>query len=280
MSELAITLIDVGWGDTILLESQDGQGARRFALIDCNDSTYDRSGYLHVKRFFERERMDYRRIDRNFDWVLLTHGHADHAQGLKQMLRTFGTERFWYPKSVASTSYGDLLRYANRAPKRVGFHQAVDRTKILPAFGDASLEILWPDYGQVDQRNENNNSVVLQLTLGQISIVLTGDAEAENWPHIVPRASWATLRVFQSPHHGALNGVFDGAETPWLDALPGQSVVAMSSHIEPHGHPHPNVIAEFQARQVKHYRTDQHAHLRFWTDGQDVRLHYSHDELI
>ena len=42
MSELAVTLIDVGWGDSILLESTDAAGVTRFALVDCND--YEHNG--------------------------------------------------------------------------------------------------------------------------------------------------------------------------------------------------------------------------------------------
>jgi hypothetical protein len=38
-----------------------------------------------------------------------------------------------------------------------------------------------PDDGVIGS-NENNNSVVLLLTLGQVSFVLTGDAGAESWP--------------------------------------------------------------------------------------------------
>ena len=39
MSHLRVTLIDVGWGDSVLIEASDGASARpRFALIDSNDN--------------------------------------------------------------------------------------------------------------------------------------------------------------------------------------------------------------------------------------------------
>ncbi len=283
MSSLAVTLIDVGWGDSILVESRDDQGNRRFGLVDCNDYEYERSSLLFVKRFFQRAKVDYENKLRNFEWVLLTHGHADHARGLKRMLSTFGAENFWYPKSVPSTTFGNLLNYANHST-RVGFHQAIDRSKTFPAFGPASLEVLWPDHNQIDSNNENNNSVVLALTLGQVSIVLTGDAEADNWHTIASRLP-ASTRTFQAPHHGARNGMFDGGgATPWLDELrqrPQSVVVALSSHIRPHGHPHPDVINELNdpADPVEHYRTDLHYHVTFTTDGTNANptVHYSHD---
>jgi competence protein ComEC len=278
MARLAVTLIDVGWGDSILIQSDDGPGTRRFALVDCNDYETERSSLIFVKRFFEREQIDYEASRPNFEWVLLTHGHADHARGMKRMLSLFGTRQFWYPKSVPTTTYGSLLDYANRSD-RVQHHQAVDSTKILDPsvdFGDVSVRVLWPEYDQVDASNENNNSVVLALTLGQVSFVLTGDAEAENWATIAGRLP-PSIRVFQVPHHGGRNGTFGpGDITPWLDLLPAATQLALSSHIRPHGHPHVDVVNVLAARSFVAFRTDVQSHLTFSTEGTKVEVQYSH----
>ena len=149
---------------------------------------------------------------------------------------TFGTTRFWYPKSVASTTYGVLLDFANRS-NRVLHHQAVDETKILEepeVTFHCGMRILWPNFDQIDTDNENNNSVVLALTLGEVTIVLTGDAEAENWPQIVDRLPSHTTYL-QVPHHGGRNGLYDPDDgTPWLDRLsPRRTRLVMSSHVVP-----------------------------------------------
>ena len=61
--------------------------------------------------------------------------------------------------------------------------------------------------------------MVLELTLGEVSIVLVGDAEAENWPYIVDRLS-ETPTYVQVPYHGGGNGLFDPTDgTPLLDPL-------------------------------------------------------------
>ena len=272
MSRLAVTLIDVGWGDSIFVESEDNAGNIHYALVDCNDYENERSSLIFVKRFFHRHGVDYEHNKPNFEWVLLTHGHADHARGLKRMMQEFGAKNFWYPKSVPSTTHGTLLNFANRS-SNVVHHQAVDESKVLDGtitFGDASLAVLWPNYDQVDPVNENNNSVVLAMTLGSVTFVLTGDAEADNWPQILPRLP-ATTRVFQHPHHGARNGLFDSAgSSPWLDQLKSDNVIVMSSHVRPHGHPHPAVIKALQDRNFLHHRTDLHYHVTVETNGVDV----------
>ena len=58
MSSLSVTLIDVVWGDSILIESQDDSGQSYYALIDSNDTTYLRSSYIFLKRFFEKKKIE------------------------------------------------------------------------------------------------------------------------------------------------------------------------------------------------------------------------------
>jgi len=279
MGELTVTIMDVGWGDSIIVDAVDDAGSRRFGLIDCNDYSRQTTAKHFAKWYFELAGVGWQDDRPNFEWVILTHGHSDHARGLKEMLRTFGTRHFWYPKSVGNMSHATLLNFASRSSS-VENHQAIDRSKLLASPEvdfPCTMEVLWPKFDDIDASNENNNSIVLALTLGTVTIVLTGDAEAPNWPEILPRLP-ATTRILQAPHHGALNGVFDGAgATPWVDALdPAQVEVVMSSHVVPHGHPHPDVIDALDSAGFVAYRTDRHHAITISTDGTALDVGYSH----
>lgn len=268
MASLTITIIDVGWGDSILIESQSASNETHFALVDCNDTKFAQSSTLFVKRHMERRRIDLNTKRPLFDFVLLTHDHSDHANGIKAMMDKFGTDNFWYSKSVEYGGFAHLLKYANRSAN-VKQHQSIDNTKILPNLGDVKLKVLWPPYtsnGPWDSNNENNNSVVLVMTLDQVSFMLCGDCEASNWPPITANLP-PGLAVFQVPHHGAQNGLFDGAQTPWLSALQPQTKLAVSCHTRPHQHPAQQVIQHFQNLGITPFRTDLHYHLTFTTDG-------------
>jgi competence protein ComEC len=277
MSLLRVTLIDVGWGDSLLLESVDRKGTAHYALIDCNDSVTSRSSYIFLKRFFERKQQTVPFTGAPlFDWVLLTHAHADHGQGLKRVLGDFGAQQFWYPQSSGRPVFlTDLIRYATRSTK-VHHHQIIDAGSVLPAFGSTTMDIWWPRPNAISS-NENNNSVVLALTLGRVTFVLTGDAEADGvWNQISARIP-STTTFFKVPHHGSTNGLFDNRnQTPWLNVLPAAAEVAISSHLQPFPHPDPRVIAALKRNGTSARRTDEHYHVTFETDGKYTTVQYSH----
>ena len=276
MSRLRVTLIDVGWGDSAFLEAQDEGGEWHYALVDSNDSATLRSSHIFLKRFFDRQGVRIGSPLKVFDWVLMSHAHADHGQGLKKILADYGTGQFWYPKTEGTALFlTALLRYAHRS-RRVEHHQSVDATKTLPEFGGASMQILWPKRDEIDRNNENNNSVVLTLTLDDVCFVLTGDAEAEVWEQISTQIP-ANTRFFKVPHHGSPNGTFDSHHgTPWLDRVSQSTKLAISCHVSPFPFPHHDVTDVLDQRGEAYFRTDLHYHVTFETDGQDVTVKYSH----
>jgi len=271
MSSLSVTVIDVGWGDSILL-AWENAGQPSFGLIDSNDTVSLRSSYIFVKRFFEKAGVD-TSAKPVFDFVILSHAHTDHGQGLKALMSEFGTRQFWYPKSAETGSMANLIRYARRSTN-VQHHQAIDATKTLPHLGDARMAVLWPRYGQISS-NENDNSIVLAVTHGQVTFLLTGDAEGDVWQQIAAGIPPST-RMFKVPHHGSVNGTFHNGQTPWLDHCPAQARLAISSHVRPFSHPDPEVVTAFVDGGFTYFRTDEHYHLEFTSNGNTVQPRYSH----
>jgi competence protein ComEC len=270
-------MIDVGWGDSIFIESQDNNGDWHYGLIDSNDTTTLRSSHIFLKRHFERDRVRIAQQKPIFEFVMLTHAHSDHSVGLKALMREFGTEHFWYTKSKKLNAFTDLLKYSNRSDN-VGAHQAVDSDHILPDFGDVKMKLLWPENDEDKiSRNENNNSAVLSLTLDDVSIVLTGDAEAEVWnavAHDIP----ANTHFFKVPHHGSRNGTFEpNTDDPvWITQCPDKATLGISSHAMRFGHPHHEVVKLFKDNDRDILRTDEHYHITIETDGANVTKKYSH----
>lgn len=67
------------------------------------------------------------------------------------------------------------------------------------------------------------------------------------------------------------------SRTTWLSHLASATTkVALSSHIRPHGHPHPDVVNAITQANFQAFRTDLQSHLTFSTDGTTVDVQYSH----
>jgi beta-lactamase superfamily II metal-dependent hydrolase len=273
MGALEVTLIDVGWGDSILIEAVDNNSNESYGLIDSNDTTKMRSSIIFLKRYFERKGVNVSNTKHIFEFVLLSHVHSDHSLGLKEILRTFGCKRFWYSKANSWGSTAELIRYAINS-SRVVHYDEIDNTKVLTPLGNVSMDVLWPGPDQI-YVNENNNSVVLSMKLGKVTFMLTGDAEEQVWTKIGSQIPSGT-QFFKVPHHGSVNGTFNNAgDTPWFNGCPNNAALGISSHIYPHTHPDQKVIDLFTRHRRNVFRTDQHYHVTFRTDGNSTQVKYS-----
>jgi competence protein ComEC len=276
MARLAATIIDVGWGDSIFIEMEDDNGESSYGLIDSNDSKYLKSSYIFIKRFFERRRIE--RADGRFlfDFVILSHAHSDHGQGLRYLMKKYGTKRFLYSKTRDWGALAYLLRFCRRS-SNVRHHESLHTGKEFPAVRGVNTKILWPppDY---EDSNKNNHSVVMQMTLGEVSFVFTGDAEEEVWEHVAGSIP-ADTGFLKVPHHGSNNGSLDSQGNPvWLRNCPRSAKLGISCHGVRYGHPDPEVMRCFDdyLGTANSYRTDQFFHLTFETDGRDVTVKYTH----
>lgn len=311
MPELWVTFIDVGWGDSIFLELDDGTPDHRFGLIDSNDKTNWPNSYGFLKRHLERYvakastgSMRYRL----FDFVAASHAHADHISGLKRIIKLYGAEDFYFPRFNAAKSapFANLVNWAGTHTEHGMTVTARRRYLAHPdtfTFGPVQCSVLWPPPNAAapadphDRNNENNNSLVLAIKLDNVVIVTTGDCEANNWRKNSGTGQWPVplpsknIRFVQVPHHGARNGLFDSSGyNPMLDQLQELNskdssvspMLAVSCHPQPHGHPDPSVASVLDSKNFGNrfpssvtgtnwLRTDQNLHYTLWTDGTSVR---------
>jgi competence protein ComEC len=272
MSQLKIVLIDVAWGDSIFLETIDANGNEHYALIDSNDTANYKASLIFLRKYFQRK---FNRSSINkplFDWVMLSHAHLDHGEGLKEIMKFFGTQRFYYPKSIGNSSLAHLQNYANRA--RIP-HQAIDNNRVFPNFGDVSIQVLWPNEDEISN-NENDNSIVLALSLHNQTCMLTGDAEEEVWEVIHDQIPANTV-FFKIPHHGSRNGSLKRRDHSgaWTNNLNNQTFLAMSTHNRPFNHPHQEVLELLGREGYSFARTDHHYHIEIIVDESGITTKYA-----
>lgn len=309
MAQMFLTFIDVGWGDSILIEVIDSQGYHHFALVDSNDTSNSASTQIFLKRHFERYSKRFGLVSLPyplFDIVFATHAHADHIAGLQGVLRQWGTQELRSSRfnNAKNAAFANTLRWSKWATRNgspvVGSHGYLANKDTL-SLGPVAISVLWPEPPAMgapnqpnDLHNENNNSLVLSFRLRGVSFVLSGDCEADNWA--MKGTNWPVnlpgrgLKVVQIPHHGAHNGLFDSlGGTPLLDQIGAKHhadptvdpLLVLSCHPHPHDHPDPAVSRILDARNLggkfaswaaplRALRTDENLHFTVWTDGKKV----------
>jgi beta-lactamase superfamily II metal-dependent hydrolase len=156
-------------------------------------------------------------------------------------------------------------------------------------------------------RVRNDDSVVLELSLGNVSLILPGDIgpavervlaaqqefpappfPAPPSPSTAPgrvttvKAAMQTplpperppvtaslpLRVLKVPHHGSKTS----STATFLDAFqPGVAIVS-AGRGNRHGHPAPAALARYAARGTEVFRTDQDGAIQLDTDGHTLTV--------
>jgi competence protein ComEC len=114
----------------------------------------------------------------------------------------------------------------------------------------------------------NDDSIVLELSWRDVSVILTGDIGRTVERDLGPMIPFAPLRIVKVPHHGSLT-----SSTPdFVAALhPGVAVVSAgrSNHF---GHPVPEVLDRYRLAGAEVFRTDRDGQVRVDTDGHSVSV--------
>lgn len=248
---LRITFLSVGQGDGIVISA-----GGRHALVDAGGVPEGAdTGVRHVLPFLRDQGIE------AFDLVVLSHPHPDHGLGLVSVLNRIPTSRLWLAEG---TTDGALSR-AVREAAGDAVVEAVSRGRPPFRLGDATLEVLGPPRDAFELAHVNDRSVVLKVTLGEVSVLLTGDIEAAGEAAL----EVGTVTVLKAPHHGSRTS--SGAAL--LDrARPAAAVMTLGRHNR-YGFPHPEVAARYRDRGIPVFRTDLQGAVTLESDGREARLH-------
>ena len=123
-----------------------------------------------------------------------------------------------------------------------------------------------PDWER--QRVRNDDSLVLEIRYGDVSIVLPGDigrAVEEGLADVIPPARLRVLKVLTTAAPRR-------ARCRFLTALRPQIAIVSCGRGNRFGHPSPAVLARYRQIGAAVYRTDQQGAITIDTDGRTVNV--------
>ena len=162
---------------------------------------------------------------RRIDWLVISHADNDHSGGVTAIFRSM---------DVGMMLVGEPLRDSNLAASEC----AAGRRWHADGVG---FRILHPDPSR--PRVGNDASCVLQLEVGEHSMLLTGDIEAGGERDLANNSRLATVDVVVVPHHGSLTS----SSPPFVAALSPTLAIVSAGHANRWGFPKKAVVARWQA---------------------------------
>ena len=242
---LRITMLDVGQGEAILLESPGGQTV----LYDGGTNSADVLGQL---RALEVE---------SIDLVVASHPDEDHIGGLDEVIAAYAP-RFVLDNGLAHTTQ-TYERYLD-AIEEAG-SQLIPPERQTIEFGPVALEVVPPPGDE--SFGQNDNSVGFLLRYGDFLMSSYGDAERDQFEWLLDAHPdlFPDVQVHKSSHHASRNGDI----APVLEKIQPEVVLASLGADNSYGHPHDAALLRYDRIGAEVYRTDRHGtiRLRAYADG-------------
>lgn len=266
--ETRLTFLDVGQGDSIILESANG----RVMVIDGGGQpNFARERWQKRRQPYDVGRrvvnyLRYRGIQK-IDNLVLTHGDYDHLGGLQTVTKQLSVQRVirnnQAPHSVAEQQLVSLWRQ-----QQIPIYQ-IDRGAqekwapgiVIRFYNPAHL------YQQA-MRNENDASLCIELLIHGQRLLLTGDIEASGEAVMQKLLPSHPIMLLKVAHHGSRT-----SSTPaWLDHIQPQHAVISVGRQNRFGHPAPEVVTRLRQRGIHIWRTDQQGAITFRFASQHVSV--------
>lgn len=242
---LSLTFLDVGQGDAALISNSFNQSI----LIDGGPSQ-DASNIVSKNLPF---------YQRKITTIILTHPHADHLNGLLDVIKNYEINNI-YSTGVLHTT-PEYLEFLNLVKDRNITYKVVKSGDKLKYEDGLELEVLCPYENLAGQKvdNLNNSSVVVRMTYGEMNSIFMGDLESEGQQKLFENLGGKAIEseIIKVAHHGSKDSVY---QKLLGQIKPNISIFSVGKGNK-FGHPHKTALDAFKATQI--YRTDQDGTISF-----------------
>lgn len=257
-AELRVLFLDVDQADATLVRFPTGQSL----LVDAAGSLRGRSavGERVVAPVLWRAGV------RRLDYLAVTHGDPDHAGGAEAVIADFRPREVWEGVPVpASERMRRIAAAAREAGSAWRTLQAGDALRV----GEVEV-VVWHPPPPLWERPQvrNDDSLVLELRHGRVSIVLPGDIGSDVEARLAPLLPRSPLRVLKAPHHGSRTS----SSAAFIAAAAPAVAVASAGRENRFGHPDPAVVRRYAAAGAAVLETSRSGAIDLCSNGDRINV--------
>lgn len=252
---LRVTMFDVGQAEAIAVRLPSG----RTVLIDAAGPSerFDIGDRVLVPALLARGAT-------RLHALAITHADVDHAGGAQAVLTDLRPDRVLTGVTPPLHPESNILADAAFA--------AGASVEALRAGGSLMMDgVLFrvlhpPPPGWERQKVRNDDSLVIELLFGRVSVLLTGDAGEDVEQIVAPQLTPSRLRILKVGHHGSRTST----SAALLAAARPAAALISAGRGNFYGHPSPVVTARLRAAGVETFRTDRDGQIDVASDGRQV----------
>jgi competence protein ComEC len=250
LSGLKAHFIDVGQGDSTLFQFSEGN--KDFTiLIDAGNWTGD-----EVIQYLRSHKVS------QIDIAVGTHPDADHIGQLDQVINTFNVGEVWLSGNTnPSQTFQRLLKAIDT--KKVDYYEP--RMGEQFEVGPLHIDVLYP---KTISEQDNEESISLKLTYGDVRFILTGDATTDDELKMLQSGIDVKADILKLGHHGSSTSTHPN----FLREVQPAVAIYSAGLNNTYGHPHEEVVNLVQNSTIQLYGTDVHGTVIVETDGKDFKI--------
>ena len=242
--DLSVMALDVGQGESVALYTRE-----KAVLVDCGSSnSYISAG---ARAADQLESMGIHRLSA----VAVTHYHADHTNGLEELLARMPVDRLLLPEIQDEYGVRDrLLALARELDIPVTM---VTDTYQFP-MGQAMLTV-YPPVGAGDL---NEQGLTFLCSAGDFDALITGDMAGNTEKKLVERFDLPDIEVLVVGHHGSR---YSSTDAFLQQVRPETAIISVGDNS--YGHPTQEAMDRLSRNGAAVYRTDRQGNVLVTVNG-------------
>ena len=267
---MKISMLDVGQGDSIVLQTSDGFNA----LFDGGSTSKKNIGRYRIYTYLKYAGV------RSLDYVFVSHPDKDHISGIYELIdmcdNTFEIKNIVLPH-INDTD--ETLLKISKMADRAGINVLYACRGDALSAGKLSISCVHP-CKNYNYESTNDYSAVYLISFGKFSMLMTGDAEskaekcliqdARKSDGVVDVQKLSDINVLKAGHHGSR-----GASSENFLRFVKPEIALISCGVDnSYGHPHNETLQRLKDAGTKVYRTDDRGEImvRVWEDSYAIEM--------